>query len=383
MSGYTHPHIKPHLTIGTLGHAGHGKTALAAAFTRALGGPGTPPTPGGHAPVQPGPRRVEYETDTRRYTHLEMPSGPGLVATAGAGALDGAVLAVSVLEGVRPQTTEHVLLARRMGVEHLVVALTKAEQGEDELTELVELDVRALLNTYGFAGDTLPVLRVSAERALADDPRWTGAIEALLDAVDTYVPQPERDTTAPLVLPVASAAPAPGGGTRATGTVERGTVRTGDRLRAYAQEGPVDVRVAEVATGGAPAPYAAAGETVTLLLTGPAADLCGAVLAPAGALTTGRCLEAGLRLLTAEEGGRDAPLRSGARAGFHIRTAGIPGVIILSGRKGALPGTEVEARVRLDTAVPLENGLRFAVREGGTTVAAGRVTRVAPEAEVL
>ncbi|GAA2620494.1 GTP-binding protein [Streptomyces axinellae] len=399
MSGSVRPYVKPHLTIGTLGHAGHGKSTLAAAFTRAPGGPGTPPT--GRSgpprrrsePPEPQPRPqarsqtealwAEYETDTRRYTHLEMPSGPGLLATAGVGVLDGAVLAVSVLDGVRPQTTEHVLLAHLMGVEHLVVALTKSDEGEDELTELVELDVRALLNTYGFAGDTLPVLRVSAERALAGDPLWTGSIEALLDAVDTYVPQPERDTAAPLILPVTAAAVAAGRGARVAGTVERGTVKIGDRLRAYAPDGPVDVRVAEVETGGAPAGAATAGEAVTLLLTGPAADLRGAVLAPAGSLTSGRCMEAGLRLLTAAEGGRDTPLRPGTRAGFQLRTATVPGVILLGGREPGLPGGEVEARVRLDTAVPLESGLRFAVGEGGATLAVGRVTRIAPETGVL
>ncbi|MDJ1135622.1 GTP-binding protein [Streptomyces iconiensis] len=419
MSEYAHVRVKPHLTIGTLGHAGHGKTTLTSAIGHVLARvpgcplgvpPQAPPCAAQTAspsamppatPFAPPPRtpaavpgvpaappsppdgvgvRHTYETDTRRYTHLDLPGRAERAGAviAGAAQLDGAVLVVSALDGVRAQTAEHVLLARQMGVEHLVVALSMAEECGDELTELVELDVRALLTAHGYAGDTLPMVRVSGTRALAGDPRWTGAIEALLDAVDTYVPLPERDVRAPFLLPVESARTLAGPETELVGTVERGTVRLGDRVILHAPRGGADSHVAGIEISGRPVPGARAGDGVALRLGAVHGNPRGGVLAAPHGLAAGRGLTAELRLLTAAQGGRAAPARSGYRARFHFRTAEVGGVTTFSPERAVFPGTTVSARVLLDAAVPLEEGLRFAVREGGGTVALGTVTRCGP-----
>lgn len=415
MSEHTPVRIRPHLTIGTLGHSGHGKTTLAAAIDRVLLArtPGTPgsepanplPTPAAPLPAPAAPlpapcatplpappgvshlssgggvgRRV-YETDTRRYTHLDVSGNPVHTgeAVAGLTQLDGAVLVVSVLDGIGAQTREHLLLARQLGVEHLVVALSKAEAAGDELSGRVEMQARALLTAYGYAGDTLPVVRVSGARALAGDPRWSGAIEALLDAVDTYVPLPERDVAAPFLLPVGGARTVAGGGTSVTGTVERGTVRLGDRVILHAPRGRSDSRVARIEVTGRPVTEAGAGDGIALWIGAVDGVPRGGVVAAPHSLSPGRRLTAELRLLTAAEGGRAAPARSGYRARFHFRTAEVGGVTTFWRERTVFPGTSVSARVLLDAAVPLEEGLRFAVREGGGTVAVGTVKRREPE----
>lgn len=404
MSEHAPVRVRPHLTLGTLGHAGHGKTTLAAALAHVsrAQAPGAPPSA---PPVPPAPPllaaplapsttpspglsvpddgrlvRRTYATCTRRYTHLDLPGEPERIGAAVAGLtqLDGAVLVVSVLEGVGAQTREHLLLARQMGVEHLVVALSMAEEGRDELSELVELDVRALLTAHGYAGDTLPVVRVSAARALAGDPRWTGSVEALLDAVDTYVPVLERDLGSPFLLPVDGARTVAGRGTSVTGTVERGTVRLGDRVILHAPRGGADSRVARIEVSGRPVPEAGAGDGVALWLGAVDGAPRGGVVAAPHSLSPGRRLTAELRLLTAAEGGRAAPARSGHRARFHFRTAEVGGVTTFWRAQAVFPGTRVSAQVLLDAAVPLEEGLRFAVREGGGTVAVGTVTSGGP-----
>lgn len=233
---------KPHLNIGTMGHVDHGKTTLTAAITKVLSerGSGTfvPFDRIDRAPEEA--RRgitiniahVEYETDTRHYAHVDMPGHADYVKNmvTGAAQLDGAILVVSALDGVMPQTAEHVLLARQVGVDHLVVALNKADAGDEELTDLVELEVRDLLDRHGYPGSEVPVVRVSGLRALEGDPRWTEAVQGLLDAVDTYVPMPERYVDAPFLLPVENVLTITGRGTVVTGAVERGTVRVGDRV---------------------------------------------------------------------------------------------------------------------------------------------------------
>lgn len=365
---------KPHLNIGTIGHIDHGKTTLTSAITKILGARGTTASvPRDRLDGTPGTGRVEYETDTRHYAHLDLPGHPGLVENviAGAARLDGAILVVSALEGVMPQTAEHLLLARRLGVEHIVVALNKADEGQAELTGLVELGIRDLLSAHGCPGGHIPVARVSALRALEGDPRWSAAIEALLDAVDTYVPMPVRYTDAPFLLPVESARTVPGRGTVVTGVIERGRVRVGDRVALPGMHGTCGVTGLE--TFGKTMDVGEAGDSVALLLHGVRRyDVRrGDVVAAPRSAVPRRHFTARVRLLSAAEGGRGLL--------FHLRTARVPGRIDLGARGTARPGETVTLRVELGRGVPLEPGLPFVIREGGRTVGTGTVTAVAEE----
>ncbi|MFI9723335.1 GTP-binding protein [Streptomyces sp. NPDC052396] len=357
---------KPHLNIGTIGHQGHGKTTLTAAIAKVLGRPG--PAPGGTGPVAP----LEYETGTRHYAHADLPGQPARVrhVISAAAALDAAILVVSAPEGVRPQTAEHLLLARRMGVEHLIVALTRAGDADPGRAEAA---VRELLDAHGHPGGLTPVVRVCAEGALRGQARWTGAVEALLDAVDTYVPVPVRYTDAPFRLSVQRVRSLPGQGTLATGVVARGTVRPGERVRA---SGPGEtVRVAGLETFGKPMAGAQAGDQVALLLPGPHRHRLrrGDALAAPGTVATGQLFTARLRLLPPSHGGRRTPVTSGYRPRFHLGTAEVTGVADLGYGGRARPGEEVTVTVCLDRPVPLEPGLGLVVREGGRTVALGTV----------
>ncbi|MBB5123101.1 elongation factor Tu [Streptomyces eurocidicus] len=368
---------KPHLNIGVIGPQGHGKTTLTAALARTLGT--TTPVPHG-ATARPttGITRVAYETGTRHYAHADLPGDPRYTTNllTGAAGLDGAVLVVSALDGVVPETAAHLLLARQAGVRHLVVALTKADAGGPELTDLAELDVRALLTAHGHDGRHAAVVRVSALRALAGDPRWTGALEALLDAVDTYVPTPVRRTDAPLLLPVERAFAPAARGTVVTGTIERGTVRPGARVRLLGPGGgPRDAVVTGLETFGRPMAAAEAGDCVALLLGGVRrADVRrgDAVTVPGGAIARRR-FTARVRLPLAAHGGRRTPVASGYRAQFHFRTADVTGTVGLGPRARARPGETVVMTVVLDRALPLETGLPFVAREGGRTVGVGAV----------
>ncbi|RLU80459.1 elongation factor Tu [Streptomyces griseocarneus] len=379
---------KPHVNIGTIGHTGHGKTTLTAAITHLLGtheAPAHEPPARGRASDGPDGgtsrvRHVSYETGTRHYAHADLPGRADHVPhmIAGAAGLDGAVLVVSALDGIRPQTAEHLLLARQAGVRHLVVALTKAEEGGPELTELVELDTRALLAAHGFDGPRTPVVRVSARRALAGDPRWTGTVEALLDAVDTYVPTPERPVREPFLLPVEQVVPLPGGGVAVAGTVERGAVRPGDRLEVVGGTGgPRVAPLAGLETFGRPMAGARAGDTVALLLPGLPHDEVrrGDVVVAPGSLVPRRRCHARVRLLPPETGGADGPRpgSTGGRVRFHFRTADVPGTLVLGPDRPAPSGATVTGTVLLDRALPLDTGLPFAVRESGRTVGVGAV----------
>ncbi|MFD8807511.1 elongation factor Tu [Streptomyces sp. NPDC059597] len=379
---------KPHLNIGTMGHVDHGKTTLTAAITKVLAERGT----GTFVPfdrIDRAPEEaargitiniahVEYETDTRHYAHVDMPGHADYVKNmvTGAAQLDGAILVVSALDGIMPQTAEHVLLARQVGVDHIVVALNKADAGDEELTDLVELEVRELLTTQGYAGDAVPVVRVSGLKALEGDPRWTASIEALLDAVDTYVPIPERYLDAPFLLPVENVLTITGRGTVVTGAVERGTVRVGDRVEVLGAE--VESVVTGLETFGKPMEEAQAGDNVALLLRGVPRDAVrrGHVVAAPGSVTPGRRFTARVYVLSAREGGRTTPVASGYRPQFYIRTADVVGDVDLGETAVARPGDTVEMTVELGREVPLEPGLGFAVREGGRTVGAGTVTSV-------
>ncbi|MFJ8361245.1 elongation factor Tu [Streptomyces sp. NPDC093984] len=379
---------KPHLNIGTMGHVDHGKTTLTAAITKVLAERGT----GTFVPfdrIDRAPEEaargitiniahVEYETDTRHYAHVDMPGHADYVKNmvTGAAQLDGAILVVSALDGIMPQTAEHVLLARQVGVDHIVVALNKADSADEELADLVELEVRDLLTTQGYPGDSVPVVRVSGLKALEGDPRWTAAIDALLDAVDTYVPMPERYVDAPFLLPVENVLTITGRGTVVTGAVERGRIRVGDRVEVLGAE--VETVVTGLETFGKPMEEAQAGDNVALLLRGVPRDAVrrGHVVAAPGSVVPNRRFTARVYVLSAREGGRTTPVATGYRPQFYIRTADVVGDVDLGETAVARPGDTVTMTVELGRDVPLEPGLGFAIREGGRTVGAGTVTSV-------
>ncbi|MFI7388962.1 elongation factor Tu [Streptomyces tendae] len=388
MSKTAYVRTKPHLNIGTMGHVDHGKTTLTAAITKVLAdrGAGTfvPFDRIDRAPEEAARgitiniAHVEYETDTRHYAHVDMPGHADYVKNmvTGAAQLDGAILVVSALDGIMPQTAEHVLLARQVGVDHIVVALNKADAGDEELTDLVELEVRELLTEQGYGGDAVPVVRVSGLKALEGDPRWTASVEALLDAVDTYVPMPERYLDAPFLLPVENVLTITGRGTVVTGAVERGTVRVGDRVEVLGAS--VETVVTGLETFGKPMAEAQAGDNVALLLRGVARDTVrrGHVVAAPGSVVPARRFTARVYVLSTREGGRSTPLTTGYRPQFYIRTADVVGDVDLGEVAVARPGDTVTMTVELGRDVPLETGLGFAIREGGRTVGAGTVTAV-------
>ncbi|MEU6251958.1 elongation factor Tu [Streptomyces sp. NPDC047043] len=377
---------KPHLNIGTMGHVDHGKTTLTAAITKVLAERGT----GTFVPfdrIDRAPEEaargitiniahVEYETDTRHYAHVDMPGHADYVKNmvTGAAQLDGAILVVSAVDGIMPQTAEHVLLARQVGVDHIVVALNKADAGDEELTDLVELEVRELLTAQGYGGDSVPVVRVSGLKALEGDPRWTASIEALLDAVDTYVPMPERYLDAPFLLPVENVLTITGRGTVVTGAVERGVVRVGDRIEVLGAG--LETVVTGLETFGKPMEEAQAGDNVALLLRGVPRDAVrrGHVVAAPGSVAPSRRFSARVYVLSTREGGRTTPVSTGYRPQFYIRTADVVGDVDLGAVAVARPGETVTMTVELGREVPLEPGLGFAIREGGRTVGAGTVT---------
>jgi len=379
---------KPHLNIGTMGHVDHGKTTLTAAITKVLAERGT----GTFVPfdrIDRAPEEaargitiniahVEYETDTRHYAHVDMPGHADYVKNmvTGAAQLDGAILVVSALDGIMPQTAEHVLLARQVGVDHIVVALNKADAGDEELTDLVELEVRELLSAHGYGGDSVPVVRVSGLKALEGDPRWTAAIDALLDAVDTYVPMPERYLDAPFLLPVENVLTITGRGTVVTGAVERGTIRVGDRVDVLGAS--LDTVVTGLETFGKPMTEAQAGDNVALLLRGVPRDAVrrGHIVAAPGSVVPSHRFTAQVYVLSTREGGRTTPVSTGYRPQFYIRTADVVGDVDLGETAVARPGDTVTMTVELGREVPLEPGLGFAIREGGRTVGAGTVTSV-------
>ncbi|HVK29091.1 MAG TPA: elongation factor Tu [Nocardioides sp.] len=382
---------KPHLNIGTMGHVDHGKTTLTAAITKVLAD--ADPTQNtfvafdgiDRAPeeVQRGITiniaHVEYETATRHYAHVDMPGHADYVKNmiTGAAQVDAAILVVSAQDGAMPQTREHVLLARRVGVPYLVVALNKADTVEDEeLLDLVELEVRELLDEYGFPGDEVPVVRVSGLKALEGDPRWTRSITDLLQAVDDYVPVPDRELGEPFLMPIENVLTISGRGTVVTGAVERGSLRVGDPVEVVGL-GPT---VASVATGletfGKTLDEVQAGDNAAILLRGVRREDVrrGQVLVVPGSVRPHIRFTANLHALSTAEGGRHTPFAADYRPQFYFRTTDVSGGIDLGDVELVLPGDTVEVTVELGKPVAMEVGLGFAVREGGRTVAAGTVT---------
>jgi elongation factor Tu len=383
---------KAHLNIGTMGHVDHGKTTLTAAITKVLAD--RLPAGNRYVPfdgIDRAPEEiargitisiahVEYETATRHYAHVDMPGHADYVKNmiTGAAQVDAAILVVSALDGAMPQTREHVLLARRIGVPYLVVALNKADAVTDpELLDLVELEVRELVAGYGYPGGELPVVRVSALRALAGDPVWTQSIVDLLDAVDRYVPVPERELAQPFLMPVENVLTISGRGTVVTGAIERGTLGVGDPVEVVGL-GPT---LATVATGlemfGRSLPRAQAGDNAAILLRGVRRGEVqrGQVVALPGSVTPHRRFTARLYALSTAEGGRHTPFVANYRPQFYFRTTDVPGAVELGEQVSMVaPGDTVDLTVELGRPVAMEVGLGFAVREGGRTVAAGTVT---------
>ncbi len=390
MPKQTFTRTKPHLNIGTMGHVDHGKTTLTAAITKFLAGRGT----AAYVPFERIDRapeevvrgitinitHVEYETATRHYAHVDMPGHADYVKNmiTGAAQIDGAILVVSALDGVMPQTREHVLLARQVGVGHMVVALNKADAADPELADLVELEVRELLSGCGYPGDTAPVIRVSALRALAGDAGWTAAVGALLDAVDLHVPVPARYTDAPFLMPVENVLTISGRGTVVTGAVERGTVRVGDTVEAVGLGRGLTAVVTGVETFGQPMERGEAGDSAALLLRGVRRNQVrrGQVVASPGSLAAHTRFAATVHLLSAGEGGRHTPVSTGYRPQFFVRTTSVGGEVDLGAPGTAAPGDTVDLTVTLGRPVALDAGLGFAIREGGKTVGAGTVTAV-------
>ncbi|WP_216899126.1 elongation factor Tu [Nocardia alni] len=384
---------KPHLNIGTMGHVDHGKTTLTAAITRVLaergGGAFVPFDRIDKAPEETergitiNIAHVEYETATRHYAHVDMPGHADFVKNmiTGAAQLDGAILVLSAHDGVMPQTVEHVLLARQVGVEHVVVALNKADGADPDLLELVELEVRELLTTHGYDGAGAPVVPVSGLRALQGDPQWSRGLLRLLDAVDAYIPIPVRYTDAPFLLPVESVLTITGRGTVVTGAVERGRVRGGDRVAVIGYGEQLESVVTGVETFGRTMESAEAGDNVALLLRGVQRNQVrrGQVVAALGSIDMHTRFAARIHLLSPAEGGRRTPITTGYRPQFYLRTGDVVGDVTLAGADLAVPGDTVRATVTLGRPAPIEAGLRFAVREGGRTVAAGTVLEVLSE----
>ncbi|QLY27568.1 elongation factor Tu [Nocardia huaxiensis] len=389
MAKQAYVRTKPHLNIGTMGHVDHGKTTLTAAITKVLAERGgsafTPFDKIDRAPeeiergITINIAHVEYETATRHYAHVDMPGHADFVKNmiTGAAQLDGAILVISALDGVMPQTSEHVLLAKQIGVRHIVVALNKADAADAELLELVELEVRDLLSANGYDGAEVPVIPVSGLRALDGDPHWSAQALALLDAVDEYIPVPVRYTDAPFLMPVENVLTITGRGTVVTGAVERGMVRMGDKVTVLGFDTTLESVVTGVETFGRTMESAEAGDNVALLLRGVQRGQVrrGQVVAAVGSIAVHRAFTARVHLLSHAQGGRRTPITTGYRPQFYLRTGDVVGDVVLpEGR--AMPGDTVDMTVTLGSPVPLEPGLGFAVREGGRTVAAGTVLTV-------
>jgi elongation factor Tu len=385
---------KPHLNIGTMGHIDHGKTTLTAAITKVLHerDPEVPYTPFDQIDKAPEEKQrgitisiahVEYETPNRHYAHVDMPGHADYIKNmiTGAAQIDGAILVVSAPDGPMPQTREHVLLARQVGVPYIVVALNKVDMVDDEeLLELVELEVRELLTQYEFPGDDTPIIRLSALKALEGDAAWTPKIVELMDAVDAYVPEPERVVDKPFLMPVEDVFTITGRGTVATGRVEQGTVKVGENVEIV---GIRPKTTTTVVTGVEMfrklLDQGQAGDNIGVLLRGTKREDIerGQVLAKPGSITPHTEFTAQVYVLSKEEGGRHTPFFNNYRPQFYFRTTDVTGEVSLpEGTEMAMPGDNTEMQVKLIQPIAMAEGLRFAIREGGRTVGAGRVIKI-------
>ena len=384
---------KPHMNIGTIGHVDHGKTTLTAAITTVLAkaNPGVESMAFDAIDNAPEERErgitinvshVEYETENRHYAHVDMPGHADYIKNmiTGAAQVDGAILVVSAADGPMPQTREHVLLARQVGVPKIVVALNKVDMVDDEeLLELVEMEVRELLNEYDFPGDDTPVVHVSALKALEGDADFAGKIMELMAEVDEYVPTPERDLDKPFLMPIEDVFSITGRGTVVTGKIEQGAIHTGDEIEIVGIKDTSKTTCTGVEMFRKLLDEGQAGDNIGALLRGVDKDEVqrGQVLAAPGSITPHTEFEAQVYVLSKEEGGRHKPFFTNYRPQFYFRTTDIPGTITLpEGTEMCMPGDNTEMHVELINPIAMDEGLRFAIREGGRTVGAGSVTKI-------
>ena len=385
---------KPHVNIGTIGHVDHGKTTLTAAISKVLHDeyPDLNPfTPFDEIDKAPEERQrgitiniahVEYETAKRHYAHVDAPGHADYIKNmiTGAAQMDGAILVVAATDGPMAQTREHVLLARQVGVPALLVALNKADMVDDEeLLDLVEMEVRELLSSQDYDGDDAPVIRVSALKALEGDPEWVAKIKELMDAVDEYIPTPERDMDKPFLMPIEDVFTITGRGTVVTGRVERGKLPINSEVEILGIREPQKTTVTGIEMFHKSMDEAWAGENCGLLLRGTKRDEVerGQVVARPGSITPHTEFEGQVYILKKEEGGRHNPFFSNYRPQFYFRTTDVTGVITLpEGTDMVMPGDTTEISVQLIQPIAMEPGLGFAIREGGRTVGSGRVTKI-------
>ena len=383
---------KPHVNIGTIGHVDHGKTTLTAAITKVLAEKGQADFQD-YSMIDKAPEErergitintahVEYETAHRHYAHVDCPGHADYIKNmiTGAAQMDGAILVVAATDGPMPQTREHILLSRQVGVPYIIVFLNKCDMVDDEeLIDLVEMEVRDLLSEYDYPGDDTPIIRGSALKALEGDPQWTPAIHELLDTMDSYIPDPARETDKPFLMPVEDVFTITGRGTVATGRVERGQLNLNDELEIIG----IHETQKTVATGiemfRKLLDYALAGDNIGVLLRGINRDQIerGQVLAKPGSVHPHKKFNAHVYVLTKDEGGRHTPFFGNYRPQFYFRTTDITGVIELpEGTEMVMPGDNVEFTVELIHPIAIENGTKFSIREGGRTVGAGNVTEI-------
>jgi elongation factor Tu len=385
---------KPHVNIGTIGHVDHGKTTLTAAITRVLHDAfPTLNTASAFDQIDNSPEEkqrgitinishVEYQTEKRHYAHVDAPGHADYIKNmiTGAAQMDGAILVVAATDGPMPQTKEHVLLARQVGVPYIVVALNKSDMVDDaEILDLVEMEVRELLNTYEFPGDDAPVIKVSALKALEGDKEWGAKVLELMDACDTHIPEPQRDTDKPFLMPVEDVFTITGRGTVLTGKVERGQVNVNDEVEIVGIREKQKTTVTGIEMFRKLLDYAEAGENVGILIRGIKREEVerGQVVCKPGSITPHTGFDANVYILSKDEGGRHNPFYANYRPQFYFRTTDVTGVITLpAGTEMVMPGDTTEMSVELIQPIAMEEGLRFAIREGGRTVGAGTVTKI-------
>ena len=385
---------KPHVNVGTMGHIDHGKTTLTAAITKVLSdqNPNTAFTAFDQIDKAPEEKErgitiaiahVEYETENRHYAHVDMPGHADYIKNmiTGAAQIDGAILVVSAADGPMPQTREHVLLARQVNVPYIVVALNKVDMVDDpELLDLVELEVRELLSEYEFPGDDVPVSRVSALKALDGDADAATGILELMKTVDEYIPQPERDTDKPFLMPIEDVFTITGRGTVVTGRVEQGVLKVGEEIEIVGiEEKTSKTVVTGIEMFRKLLDEAQAGDNAGILLRGTKKEEVqrGQVLAKPGSVTPHTKFNAQVYILSKDEGGRHTPFFNNYRPQFYFRTTDVTGSVVLpGGTEMVMPGDNTEMEVTLIQPIAMDEGLRFAIREGGRTVGAGRVTKI-------
>src|SRR5215216_302610 len=384
---------KPHLNVGTMGHIDHGKTTLTAAITKALAEANPNVQAMAFDQIDKAPEEkqrgitinishVEYETPNRHYAHVDMPGHADYIKNmiTGAAQVDGAILVVAATDGPMPQTREHVLLARQVGVPYIVVALNKADAVDDEeLLDLVELEVRELLTEYEFPGDEAPVVRVSALKALEGDADWQAKVMELMDAVDSYVPEPVRDLDKPFLMPIEDVFTITGRGTVVTGKVEQGVVHTGDEIEIVGLRNTQKTTCTGVEMFRKLLDQGQAGDNIGALLRGTKKEEVerGQVLCKPGSITPHSEFEGQVYVLTQAEGGRHKPFFSNYRPQFFFRTTDVTGEIRLEeGVEMVMPGDNTVMNVELISPIAMDEGLNFAIREGGRTVGAGVVTEI-------